>query len=207
MKKKLIIIGASGHGKVCADIAEKMNQWQEIYFLDDNPNSKTCLNYNVIGTSDDVQKYKNDSDFFVAIGDNNTREKVLSKLLDQNYPIATLIHPHAIINSHVDIGVGTAAMAGVVINSDTVIGKGCIVNTSASVDHDNQIEDYVHLSPGVHLAGNVIIGKSTWVGIASSVLQSIKIIDNCTIGAASTVINDIKKRGLFVGTPAKSISK
>ena len=35
MKKKIVIIGASGHGKVIADIAEK-NGYEEIVFLDDD---------------------------------------------------------------------------------------------------------------------------------------------------------------------------
>ena len=36
MKNKLLIIGASGHGKVVADIALKMNKWKSIAFLDDD---------------------------------------------------------------------------------------------------------------------------------------------------------------------------
>ena len=36
MNDSLIIIGASGHGKVVADIAMKMNKWKNISFLDDN---------------------------------------------------------------------------------------------------------------------------------------------------------------------------
>jgi hypothetical protein len=36
MKRNLLIIGAGGHGKVVADIAKRMNQWEEIAFLDDN---------------------------------------------------------------------------------------------------------------------------------------------------------------------------
>lgn len=39
--KKLVIIGASGHGKVVADIA-MLNGYNEIVFLDDNPNTKNC---------------------------------------------------------------------------------------------------------------------------------------------------------------------
>lgn len=40
MESKIVIIGASGHGKVIADIA-KLNGYQEIIFLDDD---KTKLN-------------------------------------------------------------------------------------------------------------------------------------------------------------------
>ena len=35
MKDKIVIIGASGHGKVVADIA-KLNGYQEIVFVDDD---------------------------------------------------------------------------------------------------------------------------------------------------------------------------
>ena len=33
-KNKLLVIDASGHGRVVADIAFKMNRWQQIAFLD-----------------------------------------------------------------------------------------------------------------------------------------------------------------------------
>lgn len=41
MSKKLVIIGASGHGKVIADIAKK-NGYYEIVFLDDNETIHEC---------------------------------------------------------------------------------------------------------------------------------------------------------------------
>ena len=44
--KKLVIIGASGHGKVVADIAKK-NGYREIQFLDDNRDLKECCGYGV----------------------------------------------------------------------------------------------------------------------------------------------------------------
>ena len=49
MKNKLLIIGESGHGKVVADIALKMNKWQSIDFLDDNENLKTSMGIDVMG--------------------------------------------------------------------------------------------------------------------------------------------------------------
>lgn len=44
MSKKLVIIGASGHGKVVADIAKKTG-YHEIVFLDDNENIHECGGY------------------------------------------------------------------------------------------------------------------------------------------------------------------
>ena len=48
--KKLIIIGASGHGKVIADIAVRAG-YEDIVFLDDDQNVKECAGFPVISIS------------------------------------------------------------------------------------------------------------------------------------------------------------
>lgn len=207
MKDKLIIIGANGHGKVVADIAMKMNKWKSIAFLDDNEALKTTIGLDVIGKADNAYIYIDDADIFVAIGNNNTREKIQEKLESQNASIPVLVHPNAVIGSEVELGKGTVVMAGVVINSTTKIGKGCIINTGATIDHDNVLEDYVHISPGVNLAGSVKVGKSTWIGIGSAVSNNICITSDCTIGAGAVVIKNIITSGIYVGVPAREIKR
>lgn len=205
MNKQLLIIGASGHGKVLADIALKMNQWETIVFLDDDDTKTSCLGFGVIGKSAEFPKYLSNSDFVVAIGNNKIREKIQNELTNGEASIATLIHPNAVIATDVSIGVGTVIMAGVVINSSTLIGNGCIINTSSSLDHDNIIEDFVHLSPGTSLAGMVKIGKGTWLGIGSIVSNNVSICGGCNIGAGAVVIKEITKIGIYIGVPARKI--
>lgn len=205
MKNKLLIIGASGHGKVIADIAIKMNKWETIAFLDDDKSIKECLGLEVVGKTMDSFKHKDEAEFFVAIGNNSTRERIQERLIDKGLSIASLIHPNAIIGTDVEIGIGTVVMAGVVINSSSKIGEGCIINTSCSLDHDNVIEDYVHISPGANLAGTVKVGKGTWIGIGSVVSNNINICSEATIGAGAVVIKDIIEAGTYVGVPVKKI--
>lgn len=203
MKDKLLIIGAGGHGKVVADIALKMDRWKEIAFLDDNEDIKTSMGIEVIGKSADMYRYIKDYDIFVAIGTNEMRKIIQEKLEIRGANIPVLIHPEAVIGREVEIGVGTVIMAGVVVNCCTTIGKGCIINTGATIDHDNLIEDYVHISPGVHTAGAVRIGKGTWLGIGSIVSNNITITSGCTIGAGAVVVKNIGKSGTYVGIPAR----
>ncbi len=205
MKDMLIITGASGHGKVIADIAIKMNKWKNIAFIDDNESIKTCMGFEVIGKTSEALKYKEIADFFVAIGNNKIREKIQDKLQTSGLSVVSLIHPSAIVGTDVEIGIGTAIMAGVVINSSSKIGKGCIINTSSSVDHDNIIGDYVHVSPGVNLAGTVIIGEESWIGAGSTVINNLNICKQTTIGAGAVVIKDITESGTYVGIPARLI--
>jgi sugar O-acyltransferase (sialic acid O-acetyltransferase NeuD family) len=204
-KNKLLIIGASGHGKVIADMVKKMALWQQIFFLDDNINLESFMGINIIGKSDEAISYINDHDVFIAIGSNKTREALQKQLELAGASIPTLIHPSAIIGDMVEIGEGTAIMAGTVINCCCNIGKGVIINTGVTIDHDNIISDYVHLSPGSHTAGTVQIGKGTWVGIGATISNNLNIIEECVIGAGAVVISDITLAGTYVGVPARRI--
>ncbi|MGG2938215.1 acetyltransferase [Bacillus pacificus] len=205
MKERLLIIDASGHGRVLADIAMRMNKWKNIVFLDDNESVKSSMGLEVIGTSKDVFKYTKDYDVFVGIGNNVRRKDFQEKLKAHGANIPVLIHPTAVIGERVQLVSGTAVMAGVVINCCTKIGEGCVINTGSTIDHDNVIEEYVHVSPGVHLAGTVCIGSSCWLGIGSVVSNNSRIVKNYTIGAGAVVVKDITESGIYIGIPAKRV--
>lgn len=207
MKSKLIIIGASGHGKVVADIAIKMNNWKSIFFLDDDASIKTRIGLEVIGRTADAFKYKDEADFFVAIGSNTIREKIQEKLIEQGLNVVSLIHPSAIIGADVEVGFGTTVMAGVVINSSSRISKGCIINTSSSLDHDNILEDYVHISPGVSMAGTVKVGKGSWIGVGSVISNNVSICNDCKVGAGTVVFKDITEPGTYFGIPVRRFNR
>lgn len=204
MNKKIVIIGASGHGKVVADIA-RLNGYEEIHFLDDDTSKKRCGKYLVVGTSKNIAQYKDDYDFIISIGSNKIREKISDFLEKAGIRQTVLVHPSAVIDETVNIGEGTVVMANAVINAEVKIGRSCIINTASSIDHDCIIEDYVHVSPGVHIAGTVSIGKSTWLGIGTTVINNLSICANCIIGAGSTVIKDIKEVGTYVGSPSRRL--
>lgn len=204
MKDKIVIIGASGHGKVIADIA-RLNGYKEILFLDDDKSKKKNGIYNVVGTTQDINQYKEQYDFIVAIGNNKIREKITKQLADKNIIQPVLIHPSTVIDPTVTVAEGTVVMANVVINADTKIGKGCIINTAATVDHDGIIHDFVHISPGAHIAGTVQIGESSWIATGASIINNLDICNNCIIGAGTVVVKDIKEQGTYVGVPARRI--
>lgn len=205
MHKKLVIIGASGHGKVVADIAHKLRKYAEIVFLDDNEEVKECMNFCIVGKSSDAKQYIEKADFFVAIGNSKIRKKLTEQLQQMQANIVTLIHPMAVIGENVIIGNGTVVMAGAVINPDSKIGQGCIINTCASVDHDSRLGDYVHVSVGAHVCGTVNVGESTWIGAGTTIMNNVSICSECMIGAGTVVIKSIEETGTYVGVPARRI--
>lgn len=198
--RKLAIIGASGHGKVVADIARR-NGYKEIVFLDDDDSIHECGGYPVIGKSTEAGMI--DADVIIGIGNADVRKQIQESIPDEK--LDTLIHPDAVVAEDVVIGKGTVVMAGAVINPGVRIGKGCIINTCSSVDHDCEVGDYVHIAVGSHLCGTVTVGDGTWIGAGATVSNNVSICSDCMIGAGAVIVNDIRENGTYVGVPGRRI--
>lgn len=191
----VIIIGASGHAKVIADIIEKSGDNVFTYLDDDTSKA------GVTGKISDCTKYP-DKKFIIAIGNNAVRRKIAEEYSLSYY---TAIHPSAVIAKDVTIGEGTAVMAGTVINPSTTIGKHCIINSGSVVEHDNRLADFVHLSPNATLCGTVTVGENTHVGAGVTVKNNTNITADCVIGIGAAVVADITEAGTYLGVPAKRV--
>lgn len=197
MKNKLVIIGASGHGGVVADLADMLGY--SVCFWDDDT-SKKMSNGSV---SKRGGKVPENSSIIIAIGSNIIRENI--SLQYENDSFVTLIHPDSIVSKKIKIGIGSVIVAGACINNGAIIGNHCIINTGVVVDHDCLINDFVHISPNATLCGNVTIGKGSWVGAGAIIIQGIKVGKNAIIGAGSVIIKDIPDNATVVGNPGKII--
>lgn len=203
-KPALYIVGAGGHAKVVADCAERLG-YVDIKLLDDkHPELTECGRWPVVGDSSHIEAIaKGPAHFFVAIGTNATRQRVSEKIQSAGGQLVSLIHPTAVIGTDVTIGEGSLILANVVVNAFSSVGKGCILNTACSVDHDGVIANYVHIAPGSRLAGEVSVGERTFIGIGSAVIQQIQIGADVTVGAGSAVIHHIAASSVVVGSPAR----
>lgn len=198
--KDVVIVGASGHGKVVADIVLKSGD-KVFGFLDDNPKvGNLFCGFPVLGSTDDWIKVKEKS-FIIAIGNPEIREALSQKIQAEFY---TAIHPSAQI-SLLDIHIeeGTTIMANAVINSGAYVGRHCIINSAAVVEHDNHISDFVHISVGAKVAGTVDIGARTWIGMGACINNNLSICSDCMVGAGAVVVKSIERSGIYIGIPAK----
>ncbi len=203
-KKNLLIIGCGGHSKVITDIALEMG-FTNIFYNDPSIKKDNFLGKPVI--RDNVKDYQDY--FFVAIGDNFIREKVTFNFQENNpnsMP-AILIHPSSIISENCSLGAGTSVMPLCVINSNSKIGKGVIVNTRSSVDHDNCLMDFSSVAPSVTTGGNVYIGCRSAISIGAVIKNGLEIGSDALIGASSYVNINIPSNYLAYGTPAKIIRR
>ena len=204
---KLLIVGAGGHGKVVAEAAMSMQCWEAVAFLDDRYRELDgSLPWPVIGLLDDAKKNADEyPDIVVAIGNGQKRLELLDNYIAQGFRAPVVIQAGAWISPTARLDVGSVVLAQAAINASAHIGRGCIINTGATVDHDCIIGDGVHICPGVHLGGEVTVGRLSWVGIGTSVIHNTTIGEKVIIGGGSVVIGDLKANHTYAGVPAKLI--
>ena len=209
MKHKILIIGGGGQARVTIDLIRALGDDNfEIEGILDDHITGHVLDVPVLGRIDEAGVLAGRSTAaHVAIGDNVLRRRIVKHLDDAGWqlPFVTLIHPSAVVASGVHVGEGTLIAAEACIMTSSTIGRHCIVNTNASLDHDNTLADFASVAPGVVTGGDVFIGEQSFLSIGSVVKHNITIKHNVLIGAGSLVLHDIHENSLCYGSPARVV--
>ena len=196
----LVLYGAGGHAKVIYDIILSNNLLLE-YLVDDNPPADFFHHLEVYKPTEELLK---NHKVIVAVGDGKSREIIVNKIKD-TCEFGTLIHVSAFVSRFSEVGEGTVVMPQVCVNAEVKIGKHCIINTSSVIEHDCVIEDYVHISPSVTMAGNITVKKRAQIGIGARIIPGVTIGEDAIIGAGAVIIKDVPARATIVGNPGKII--
>lgn len=209
--ENIVLLGSSGHANVIIDIVEKEGRYNLVGLLDPVRSiGETALGYPVLGHEIDLPQLipaRRLNGILVAIGDNHVRAQAAARIVDlcPGLPFVNAVHPTAGIGKETTLGPGTVVMAGAVVNPCCRVGRLCIVNTKASLDHDSVMADFSSLAPGVTTGGNCRIGSYSAVSIGAVLRHGITIGEHCVVGAGALVLNDIDPFCVAYGIPARKI--
>ncbi|XCP85378.1 hypothetical protein ABXS75_00770 [Roseburia hominis] len=138
----LLILGASGHGRVVKEVAEATGKYNRIDFVDDRSDI-------AVGKVSDLERLHEIYDSaFAGIGDNHLRNELIHKLKTIGYEIPVFIHPTAYVSKNCHLEKGTIVEPQAIVNANTQVGVGCIISIGAIVDHDVILGDCVHVNAG-----------------------------------------------------------
>ena len=207
MKPKYVIIGAGGHAKSVADVI--LSTGSTVSFFEDSKKAgQSIFGVPIISSLEEISTL-NSHFLAVGIGDNYTREKVTEEY-SAKYPdlrFEPIIHATAYVSPFSIVQIGSVVMAHATVGPSTMVGKGCIINTKASIDHDSQMSGFSSLGPGVVTGGNTKVGNRSAVCIGATIKHGISIGSDCVIGAMSYLNKDLSDQQTAYGVPAKVISK
>lgn len=202
MLTDLILIGYSGHAYVCADNA-LLNNYDIVGYCDTEEKRVNPFQLDYLGKEKEYLSSERDGVLFVSIGSNNLRETIMKRFPDKVF--VNLIHPRSIVSQKASLEPDANILvgAGVMVNPLAKIAKGVILNTACVVEHECVIDEYAHIAPGAVLAGNVKIGKRTFVGANAVIKQGVVVGNDVIIGAGAVVIKDVPDGVTIVGNPAR----
>lgn len=204
MKPGVVVMGDSGHAKVCIELLQAMGRAVDTCV--GVTGASHCVGVPVLQGDEHLASLREQGyrDLFIAVGSNRARARLAALAASLGYELVNAISPSAVVSPSARLGKGIAVMAGAVVNAEASIGDLAIVNTGATVDHDCVIGEAAHLAPQCALAGNVHVGARTFLGVGCKVIPEIHIGSDVTLGAGAVVVRNIADGSRAVGVPART---
>lgn len=208
---QVVVIGGGGHARVVIEVLLAAG-WQVVGYTDASGRPGDAFGA-VPWLGDDAAlasvREAGVAHAIVALGDNALRGRLAERAAALGFRLANAIHPSAQISPSVVLGQGIAVMAQAAVNAATAIGDNSIINTGATVDHDNRIGRSVHIAPGSHLAGYVTVEDRVLIGVGSVVGRGrpLRIGEGAVVGSGSVVFTDVPPGVTVVGNPARPLAR
>lgn len=213
MNKKVLIIGGEGNGGVVASCIEdnrnRFNdyEWEVAGFINDYEIGKKINGYDVVGGTDDIEKFLKEDYYFMyaihMIGRNVKSEEVFLKMNIPKERFATVVHKTAFVADNAILEPGVFIMSNCYIGPAAKIGMCCLIMANSMIGHNTTVGPLCHFSVGSITSSYVEIGRVSDVTLGARVLEKRKIGNYAVAGASSLVTRDIPDYEIHIGSPAK----
>jgi sugar O-acyltransferase (sialic acid O-acetyltransferase NeuD family) len=209
-RKRVLILGAGGHGRVVLDILKQAGHDEVVGFLDNNADihGRRVDGVPVLGAIAGlaaVAEQAGCEGVVIAIGDNGVRRGLAQQVDEAGLDLVDAIHPSAALARNVTVGKNVVIAAGVVVCAHCQIGNSVILNTGCIVDYQTMIGEGSHICPGVRIAGRVKVEPGAFIGIGATIIPKVTVGCESIVGAGAVVIEDVPALATVVGVPARPV--
>lgn len=206
MPNPILVWGTQSQAYIVTRMIEGLGKKVDFYF--DPTGAKPTFNTKAIITHDfDFFTQETKFDFSIAIGAEHgkVRHDIFDWLKKQGHKSLDLISPHVTLSSDVVLNAHSQIFSNATLHFGVQVGDCCVINTSATVDHECLIGNGVHIMGSVAIAGRVIVGDYATIGTNATILPEITIGTGAFIGAGAVVIEDVPDFTVVAGVPAKPL--
>ncbi|MCU0379384.1 MAG: NeuD/PglB/VioB family sugar acetyltransferase [Bacteroidales bacterium] len=191
-KEDIVLIGGGGHCRSVIDVIEEEGRYCIAGVVDLREKiGESVSGYKVIADDDSLERLVNDYHLYhISLGfirDPGRRIFLFDLVRKFGGKFPVIKSPYAYISKRAELGDGTIVMHNAQINTHVLIGRNCIINSRALIEHDVRVGDNTHISTGVIINGASEIGSRCFIGSGAVVSNDIIINDNAFIKAQSLI--------------------
>lgn len=210
---EMIFWGATGHAKVLRECMADSGLRLVALFDRDTSLASPFGDVPLVGDQHSFESWMDERGgpdslgFLVAIGGDRGDDRIERQGYLEGLGLRPLVarHRSAFVADTARIGAGSQVLAHASVGVDVVIGRACIINTGAIVDHDCRLADGVHIAPGARLTGEVEVGTGSMIGAGAVVIPRVRVGSHAVIGAGAVVLGDVANGTTVVGNPARPL--
>jgi len=206
--QSIVLWGATGQAVVLAEFASAIG-YTIVALFDNDDAARSPLDGVPLLPGSDFEAWcareRGPHSGAVAIGGTHGRDRLAlgARMQRAGLTLPALVHPAAYVARDATLGAGTQVLAGAIVAARAVIGRCCIVNTRASIDHESVLGDGVHIAPGATLAGLVRVDDGAFIGTGASIVPRAHVGHDAIVGAGAAVVDDVAAQTTVYGVPAR----
>ena len=209
--KKLAIVGGGGFGREIKCLIDDINKVEDLYelvgYFDDSEDVVVNNGMKYLGKIIELNDVAYDLELVIAIGDPQTKERVLNVINNDKISYPNVIHPSVIkSDDEVIMGNGNIICAGTILTCNILIKDFVTINLNCTIGHDTIVESYCSIMPNVALSGEVLLKKFVYIGSGATIINQICVGEKTIVGAGAVVSKNLPSNCTAVGIPAKPIN-
>lgn len=206
----LILWGIGGVTSSALSILEKdSHSYQNILLIQDSPEEEsTFMGYPVIGNRSLLDQYSpSQYDVFPAGSTPATRKVMAHYLQKRGFHSPTLISPHAIVRRTAKIGKGCIIQAFALIDHFTHIEDFTLIGDYTAVGHHSHVGAYSSLYVGTRLLGHTEVGEHCLMGAGSYLFAYRSMGEGSSASMGSIIFENVPAFAKVAGNPATLIKQ
>ena len=185
-KKKLLLVGAGGFGRMVLELA--MCQYDCAFIDDGQPVGVEICGIPVVGGLADLPELRKEYGLLVVgIGNNQFRAQVYEKAKALGYGFPNIIAPSAYISPYAKLGRGCVVLQNAYVQNGASVGNGVLLNAGTEIHCDAVVGDYALIYTNSVIRTGATVGNIARIGSNCTVCNHATVTDGTDIPDCTAV--------------------